>query len=110
MRHEDIIARRVAVFKALAHETRLTIVTILATEGEKCVCDLVSRINFDQSTVSKHLSVLKAAGIVASRKEGLNVIYDLRTPCVYQFIQCVDLINSDTECTLKNCGIVRGDG
>lgn len=109
MRRENIISKRVAVFKALAHETRTIIVEILATEGEKCVCDLVGRVGFDQSTVSKHLSVLKAAGIVTSRKEGLNVIYSLRTPCVYQFIECVDRINSDAECAPESCGVRRGE-
>ncbi|MEW6106852.1 MAG: metalloregulator ArsR/SmtB family transcription factor [Bacillota bacterium] len=90
--------RRVAVFKALGHETRVRMVEILAREGEKCVCELVERLGFDQSTISKHLAVLKAAGVVASRKEGLNVVYRLRTPCVYQFIRCIDQMAEDAEC------------
>ncbi len=78
-----------AVFKALGNVTRLTIINILANEGEKCVCEIVDRLDFDQSTISKHLSVLRAAGIVTSRKEGLNVIYRLSMPCVYRFLKCV---------------------
>jgi ArsR family transcriptional regulator len=70
MAYEDVIARRVAVFKALGHETRSRIVEILASEGEKCVCDLVDRLGFDQSTISKHLRVLKTAGVVSLRKGG----------------------------------------
>lgn len=78
------------VFKALGHPTRLTIISILADQGEKCVCELVDRLDFDQSTISKHLSVLRRAGIVDSRKEGLNVIYRLRLTCVHQFMKCVE--------------------
>ncbi|MBC7082642.1 MAG: winged helix-turn-helix transcriptional regulator [Firmicutes bacterium] len=100
--------RRVAVFKALGHETRVRMVEILAREGEKCVCELVERLGFDQSTISKHLAVLKAAGVVASRKEGLNVVYRLRTPCVYQFIRCIDQMAEDAECALVCSGIAAG--
>ncbi|MEA4882828.1 MAG: metalloregulator ArsR/SmtB family transcription factor [Clostridia bacterium] len=92
------IAARVTVFKALAHETRVRIVEMLAEEGEKCVCEIVERLDFDQSTISRHLSVLRSAGIVASRKEGLNVWYRLETPCVYQFMRCIDGVST---CSLK---------
>ncbi len=103
-----IVSRRVEVFKALAHETRLRLVEILGTEGEKCVCYLVERVGFDQSTVSKHLSILKEAGILSSRKEGLKVVYTLRTPCVHQFMQCVDRMNEDSECALACSGADHG--
>ena len=110
MGHGDTVSRQVSVFKALAHETRLRLVEILAEEGEKCVCDLVSRVGFDQSTISKRLSLLKAAGVVSSRKEGLNVIYRLRTPCVYQFMKCVERMNGDRECALVCTGGEPGIG
>lgn len=84
------IERRVAIFKALAHRTRCRIVEILAKDGEKCVSDLVERLEFDQSTISKHLGILRAVGVVEWRKDGLNVIYNLKAPCVYQFMQCID--------------------
>ena len=75
---QDNIPRQVQVFKALGHETRARIVAILADEGEKHVTELVERLAFDQSTISRHLKVLKTAEIVDSRKEGLNVVYSLR--------------------------------
>ncbi|MCR4398066.1 MAG: metalloregulator ArsR/SmtB family transcription factor [Firmicutes bacterium] len=93
---------QVAVFKALAHPTRLKIVDILATEGGKCVCELVDRLGFDQSTVSKHLAVLKGTGIVRSSKEGLNVRYELETRCVHQFMKCIERIAAGME---AGCGI-----
>lgn len=86
-----------AVFKALGHPTRLTIISILSGEGEKCVCDLVDKLGFDQSTISRHLSVLRAVGIVNSRKEGLNVIYRLSMPCVYRFMECIELVMTGTQ-------------
>ncbi len=81
--------RKSAVFKALAHPSRLFVVNELA-KGEKCVCELTRMIGADKSTVSKHLSILKHAGIIQDRKEGTMVIYSLKTPCVMKFMACVD--------------------
>ncbi|MBE3519923.1 MAG: helix-turn-helix transcriptional regulator [Firmicutes bacterium] len=83
---------QVRVFKALAHPTRLELIRVLGEEGAKCVCELVQRSRFDQSTISKHLSILKAAGIVTSTKEGLNVIYRLNMECVYSFMKCIEQV------------------
>jgi ArsR family transcriptional regulator len=77
------------VVKALAHPTRLFIVHALA-EGERCVCELRDEIEADFSTVSKHLSVLKNAGIVADDKRGLQVFYRLRCPCILDFLGCIE--------------------
>jgi len=82
------------VAKALAHESRLMIIDALR-EREMCVCDLVELVGSDQSTVSKHLSILKNAGILEDRREGNKVFYALKTPCVLNFFQCaVDVIRS----------------
>ncbi len=80
---------RAEVFKALGHPARLLMVDALAA-GEKCVCDLTRLAGIDMSTVSKHLAVLKAAGVVASRKKGTSVHYRLVLDCVPAFISCVD--------------------
>ncbi len=79
---------RAKVMKALAHPTRLFVVDELS-RGERCVCDLTEMIGADMSTVSKHLSVLKSAGIVADEKRGMQVFYRLKTPCVLRFFDCV---------------------
>ncbi len=76
---------RAKVLKALAHPTRLFIVEELEKE-ERCVCDLTEMIGADVSTVSKHLSVLKQAGIVADDKRGNLVFYRLRVPCILNFL------------------------
>lgn len=77
------------VLKALAHPTRLWIAERLAA-GECCVCEFVDAVEADFSTVSKHLSVLKHAGIVEMEKRGKQVFYRLKVPCVLQFMNCVE--------------------
>lgn len=82
---------RAAVLKAMAHPTRLFIIEELEKE-ERCVCDLTEQIGVDVSTVSKHLSVLKQAGIVIDDKRGNQVFYRLRVPCILNFFGCVESV------------------
>ncbi len=77
------------IIKALAHPSRLMIVDFLAN-GPRCVCEIRDIVGSDQSTVSKHLAVLKNAGILRDEKRGLQVYYKLQCPCVLKFIDCVD--------------------
>lgn len=81
--------RRVAIIKALAHPSRLAIADALQ-EGEQCVCDLRELVGADLSTVSKHLTVMRAAGLLEMEKRGLNVYYRLKCPCLMNFFECVD--------------------
>lgn len=83
--------QRAAVIKALAHPSRVLIADAL-TGGERCVCELTELVGADMSTVSKHLSVMKAAGLLEVEKRGLNHFYRLRCPCLLEFFRCVDLI------------------
>lgn len=80
-----------AVLKALAHPTRLFLVDELA-KRERCVCELTAMVGSEMSTVSKHLSLLKQAGILEDEKRGVQVFYRLRTPCVMNFFQCVTAV------------------
>jgi ArsR family transcriptional regulator len=97
---------RVRVAKAMAHPTRMFIVDELARAGQRCVCELTDLIGDDISTVSKHLAVLKQAGIVVDEKRGNQVYYRLRTPCILDFFRCVEsVVESSTERTPKcSCG------
>ena len=71
---------------ALKENTVLENLTIdKLSKKEKCVCDLTEMIGADISTVSKHLSVLKQAGIVEDERRGLQVWYSLRVPCILSF-------------------------
>jgi ArsR family transcriptional regulator len=85
---------RANVAKALAHPSRLLILEALQ-EGEMCVCELTDLVGSDQSTVSKHLSVLKQTGIVDTRKEGSMIFYRLRIACLNGFFSCVENVLKD---------------
>ncbi|MFH1738754.1 MAG: metalloregulator ArsR/SmtB family transcription factor [bacterium] len=82
---------RTKVIKALAHPTRLFIVDQLSQE-ERCVCELTEMVGADMSTVSKHLAVLKNAGLVRDEKRGSQVYYNLRVPCILSFFDCVESV------------------
>jgi len=86
--HLDARAR---VLKAMAHPSRLFILEELE-KGEQCVCDLTTMIGADVSTVSKHLAVLRQAGIVADEKRGNQVFYRLQVPCILNFFGCVESV------------------
>ena len=82
---------RARIIKALAHPTRLFIVDVLLHQ-ETCVCELTGMIGADMSTVSKHLTILKNAGIVRDKKIGSKVFYNLRMPCIVSFFDCIELV------------------
>ena len=82
---------RARILKALAHPSRMFIVDKLS-EQPHCVCELTEMIGADTSTVSKHLSILKNAGIIADRKQGTSVYYSLEAPCILRFIGCVEQV------------------
>lgn len=79
------------IIQAAGHPIRLAIIEFLS-RGEQCVCDIVDHVDAQRSNVSRHLSVMLKAGVLESRKEGLKVIYKLRTPCIIKFLSCVDQV------------------
>jgi ArsR family transcriptional regulator len=79
--------KQAQVLKALAHPARLAMVDHLQ-RGPATAGDLTRLVGTDQSTVSKHLSVLKAQGIVDDHRDGNSVVYTLLTPCVKDFFTC----------------------
>lgn len=80
---------RVAVLKALAHPVRVQLIEQLS-RGERCVCELHEIAGGDFSTVSKHLSQLRQAGLLEMEKRGLKVFYRLRNRCVLRLLACAD--------------------
>lgn len=86
---QTLFEARARVVKAMAHPTRLFMVDQLS-KGERCVCELTDMVGADTSTVSKHLSILKNAGIVSMEKRGSQVFYQLRVPCILNFFGCVE--------------------
>ena len=86
---------RAKVMKALAHPSRLFIVDELS-RGERCVCELTEMIGADVSTVSKHLAVLREAGLVLDERRGVQIFYRLRVPCILNFFGCVEAVLEET--------------
>ena len=82
---------RAKIIKALGHASRLAMVEELS-KGERCVCELRDLVGADLSTVSKHLTVLKNAGIVEDDKRGVQVFYRLKVPCLLKFFGCVEAV------------------
>ena len=82
---------RAKIVKAMAHPVRLMVIEFLK-KGEHSFSEIFDLFQLDKSTVSKHLLVLKEAGIVSSRKEGTDMFYKLEVPCVIDFFGCVTAV------------------
>ncbi len=99
--------KRAEVIKAMANATRLVLVEELS-RNEKTVGALTELVDLDISTVSRHLLILRHAGIVACKRNGNQILYRLRTPCVLNFFDCVEkVLNGDDEssdtCSSDSC-------
>jgi ArsR family transcriptional regulator len=77
------------VIAAAGHPIRLAVIDFLK-DGEQCVCDIAEFVEAKRSNVSRHLGVLLKGGVVRQRKDGLKMMYALRTPCVLNFMKCVE--------------------
>ena len=83
-----LFEKQADIAKSIAHPFRIAILEFLK-DGEQCVCDIADHIGSERSNVSRHLSVMLNAGVLGCRKEGLKVIYRLKTPCILDFFSCV---------------------
>mgnify|MGYP001182127297 CR=1 FL=1 len=97
---------RSRIIKALAHPVRIMIVETLK-DGDRPFSEINNLFANDKSTVSKHLLVLKEAGIVSSRKCGLDMIYKLDVPCITDFFSCVTAVIENTVKRQQVCLCVR---
>lgn len=88
---QQALEARAAIFKALGHPGRLQMLEMLAS-GERCVCDLQAAVGSDMSTVSKHLALLKSAGLVQDTRRGAWVWYRLKYPVLPELLKCVDSV------------------
>lgn len=82
---------RARIAKAMAHPSRLLILDLLQ-DREMCVSELTAEVEADQSTVSKHLAVLKEVGLVDVRKEGASSYYRLACGCLSGFFSCLESV------------------
>jgi len=83
--------KQAEIAKAIGHPLRVAIIDFLK-DGEQCVCDIARQVGSERSNISRHLSVMVRAGVLGYRKEGLKVIYKLKTPCILDFFSCVAVV------------------
>ena len=83
-----LFQKQAEIAKAITHPLRIAIMDFLK-DGEQCVCDIAEYVGSERSNVSRHLSVMVNAGVLEHRKEGLRVIYKLKTPCILEFFACM---------------------
>jgi len=77
------------IFKALAHPMRICMLDKLK-ERSWCVCELAMEVGINKSVASKHLSQLKAAGLIEDEKRGTLVEYRLVAPCILDMAACAE--------------------
>jgi ArsR family transcriptional regulator, arsenate/arsenite/antimonite-responsive transcriptional repressor len=91
LKSQDHYRVRANIAKAMGHPSRMLILDALK-DGELCVCELTPLLGVDQSTVSRHLAVLKQAGLIQDRKEGSSVYYRLLCGCLDGFFNCIEKV------------------
>jgi ArsR family transcriptional regulator len=84
---QRLLERQAEVVRSLAHPIRLAIADFLKG-GEQCVSDIAEHVGAERSNVSRHLSVMLRAGVLRTRRDGVTVFYELRTPCILNFLAC----------------------
>lgn len=93
--NRDRYEARARIAKALSHPTRLMFLDALRQKGELCVCELTDLAGADQSTVSKHLAILRDAGLVAVRRERSMSFYSVKCQCLEGFFGCIEAVLSE---------------
>jgi DNA-binding transcriptional ArsR family regulator len=83
----DKYKEQARLHRVLSNESRLMIIDQLK-ERECSAGELVQLVGSDQSTVSKHLALLRSYGVVEDRREGNQVFYRLLMPCIVNFFSC----------------------
>lgn len=81
-----VLNKKSNLFKALGHPSRVQILEYLSS-GERCVCDIISELELEQSNVSQHLAVLRRENLIESRKQGLKVMYQIKHPEILAVLQ-----------------------
>jgi DNA-binding transcriptional ArsR family regulator len=103
---EQLLERIADRLKAMGDPMRLRILHVLQG-GEHCVTDILGQVGGSQANVSKHLSVLRRAGLVECRREGVNVYYRIEDPTVFAICESVcDSLERQVNAEKK--GIERG--
>jgi ArsR family transcriptional regulator, arsenate/arsenite/antimonite-responsive transcriptional repressor len=95
MKYQQRYEARSRIAKALAHPSRLMMLDLLG-KTEMSVTEITATVGVDQSTVSKHLAILKDVGLIAVRKEGTASFYRVTCGCLDRFFSCLEtMVESD---------------
>lgn len=89
--------KKASILKALAHPLRVAVFEALV-EGEKTVSELVQLLGTKDANTSRHLAIMRSAGLLKTRKEGLNVYYSIKLLCLISMLSCLD----DSVCNLAD--------
>jgi ArsR family transcriptional regulator len=92
----------IKLLKALADETRIKIVQCLL-DGERCACAIVPAVGKAQPTVSQHLKILEEAGVLESRRKGINIWYKISSDQAIQIMKILDIQKIETQITCQEC-------
>jgi ArsR family transcriptional regulator len=87
------LKRQAEVFKALGHPGRMAIVHALGN-GPVCACELAAVAGVAASTASRHLTVLRHAGLIRDERRGQQIFYHLACPCVLSFAECLNRVDA----------------
>jgi DNA-binding transcriptional ArsR family regulator len=83
--------KKAEILKAISHPTRLKILELLK-ERERCVCEIYPALKQEQPNISRHLNLMKRAGILDSRKEGLHITYWIKAPEIVEILRHTEAI------------------
>lgn len=90
-RERHRLEAQAGIMRALAHPSRLMILERLSS-GRSSVGELSEMVGCHMSTISRHLSIMKNADVIACDKEGPTIFYNLRIRCALQLIRCADTL------------------
>ena len=85
---------QVNFFKCLSDETRLNIVKLIAENKELCVCDLIEKLQLSQPKISRHLALLRAAGLLQDRRQGQWVYYSINPKLANWCYEILDILKT----------------
>ncbi len=85
----DMIQAAAAMLKCIGHPLRLRIIELLDRTGEQNVTTIYETLGIEQAVASQHLNLMRDKGILARRRDGVNVYYRIDDPRVTQVIDCI---------------------
>jgi DNA-binding transcriptional ArsR family regulator len=85
----EAVRQAASMLKCIGHPIRLQIIELLDRTGEQNVTTIYEALEIEQAVASQHLNLMRDKGILASRREGVNVYYRIDDPRVTQVIDCI---------------------